>query len=353
MPETLRHKPTKKELHLQRKKAFTRREFVKKLAIGGSAIAGLGIVGAVWQLGSRLTSPQETPVEKPETLDGVREQHKKDEAALARSIQAADQAMATLDKLSTPQLAKLPSNQINALRSPIDIYRNNIRNPNRNSYTFLLDDLDKRGENALKSPAALMLEDRSFFFMRLLEGRVNVAGTFSPTARTLHLSEDISSVNLFDAMMIYHECEHARQDSIVRGFLTSAQLKQKYDSFYTANGPSDKPRVLVLFEYQAYAKEIEFLNLLTDGKLKQDSQTGVFNIEEYRKRLNALPNQTGAIDMILRLGQVYYSTGSSLDSYSKAFSQKLNQNHSEQGYNLYTLTNMSLFEVQLIQPHLK
>lgn len=353
MPEKLGHKPTKKELHQSKKKAFTKRQFINKLAIGGGAIAGLGIVGAVWQLGSRLTPPQETPVEKPETLDEVREQHKKDEAVLARSIQAVDQIMTTLDQLSTPRLASLPSNQMNALRSPIDIYRNNIRNPNRNSYTFLLADLDKRGEDALKTPATLMLADRSFFFMRLLEGRVNMAETFSPTERTLHLSENVSSVNLFDALVIYHECEHARQDSVVRGFLTSTQLKQKYDSFYTANGPSDRPRILVLFEYQAYAKEIELLNVLTDGKLKQDSQTGVFNIEEYRKGLNALPNQTEAIDVTLRLGQIYYSTGSSLDSYSEAFNQKLNQIYSEQGYNLYTLTDVSRFEVKPIQSPLK
>lgn len=349
-------KSSRKELKRQRQEArkqaeqqtITRREFLRKLLIGGGSLLALGVAGAAWQIGSKLLEAPSKPTPQPEkakTLEEYKEQHKKDETALAKTIKETDQAMDLLEKQMTSRITGSPTVLQDALRTPLNIYDNNTRNPNRNSYTFLLKDLETRGQSALTNPAVFRLEDPTYFFMRLLEGRTNVAGSFSPTARTLHLSENISSQNLFDALVIFHESEHARQDFEIRRFLTSPELKNRYDSFYTGS-PSDKPRILISYEYQAYAKEIEMLNLLTDGKLKNDSQTGTLNVEDYRRRLNARPDQKEPIDAILQLAPVYYSSGSSVDKYSPSYTQTLNQLYIKQGYSLYTLTNPATLDIK-------
>lgn len=337
-PENVRlsRKELKRQRQAARKQAeqnaITRREFLRKSVFAVGSLIGLGIAGAAWQIGSRLL---ESP-EKAKGLEGYQEQHKKDETSLAKAIKEIDQAMELLEKQTALQ---------GALKTPFDSYNNNRRNPHRNIYTFLLKDLETRGESALVNPAVFRLEDPNYFFMRLLEGRVNVAGSFSPSARTMHLGDNVSSQNLFDGLVIYHEVEHARQDFELRRFLTNPGLKNRYDSFYSGS-PGDKPRIIVSYEYQAYAKEIEVLNLLTDGALKNDSLAGMPSVENYRRKLNARPDQKEPIDAILQLAPIYYSSGSNIDRYTPEYTQALNKLYIMQGYSLYTLTDPTTLDIK-------
>lgn len=341
-------KPSRKELKRKRREAreqaeqnaITRREFLRKSVIAVGSLIGLGIAGAVWQIGSRLL---ESP--KAKGLEGYREQHKKDETLLAKAIKEIDQAMDLLEKQMALKITGSPTALQDALKTPFNGYNHNRENLNRNTYTFLLKDLETRGEPALLNPAVFRLEDTNYFFMRLLEGRVNVAGSFSPSARTLHLGDNVSSQNLFDALVIFHEVEHARQDFELRRSLTNPGLKNRYDSFYSGS-PGDKPRIIISYEYQAYAKEIEALNLLTDGALKNNSQTGISNVEDYRRKLNARPDQKEPINAILQLASIYYSSGSTIDRYTPTYTQALNKLYIMQGYSLYTLTDPATLDIK-------
>lgn len=354
-PENI--KPSRKELKRGRQEtrrqaeqyAITRRELLRNFIITGISLSTLGVAGVAWHLGSKLleSSPKSNS-QQPEKVKGLvwyREQHQKDEASLAKAINETDQAMELLEKQMTQKITGLPTAFQNALKAPLDSYNINRGNPYRNSYTFLLQDLEKRGEAALLNPAAVRLENLNYFFMRLLEGRTNVAGSFSPSARTLHLGDNVSSSNLFDALVIFHEAEHARQDFELRRFLTNPGLKTKYDAFYSG-APSVRPRILISCEYQAYAKEIEALNILTDGALKNESRTEIPNVENYRRRLNARPDQKEPIEAILQLAPVYYSSGSTIDGYRLAYTQTLNQLYIRQGYSLYTLTDPVTLDIK-------
>lgn len=360
MPESLSTRLTKKEQRWQRqerrkeerKKVLTRRRFIQRLAFTLGGITLAGATGLIWQAGARLLQPPpETgsrPQDRSRNLEEFKRQHQEDESSLAQLIAEADSGIEILHGLIEDKLVNLHSEQQHEIKSPIDFYRNNQRNPIRNSYTFLLDDLEKRGEAALRSPAYLQKEDPRFFFMRLLKERVNLAGTFNPVARTFYLDKSVSSQNLFDALVIYHETEHARQDYEVRSHLRTPELKQHYDSFYGVK-PPEQPRIIVPFEYQAYAKEIEVINLLTDGKLKQDSMGGNFSIDEYAKSLNARTDQKGAVDWLLKLAQIYYSTNSQVNRYSPSFQQAINQSYVNERINLYRLADPSTFDVRPVQ----
>lgn len=360
MPESLSTRLTKEEQRRQRQnrrkeeqeKVLSRRKFIQRggFVLGSILLAGTG--GLMWQIGARLLQPpHETgsrPQDRPRTPEEFKKQHQEDASSLAQLIAEADRGIETLQGLIADKLVNLPPEQQQEIRSPIEFYRNNQRNPIRNSYTFLLDDLEKRGEAALRSPAYLQKEDPRFFFMRLLKERVNLAGTFNPVARTFYLDKSVSSQNLFDALVIYHEAEHARQDYEVRSHLGIPELKQHYDSFYSVR-PTEQPRIIIPFEYQAYTKELEVINLLTDGKLKQDSMGGNFSVDEYAKSLNARADQKGAIDWLLKLAQVYYSTDSRVNYYSIPFQQTINQTYEDQGISLYRLADPSTFDVRPVQ----
>lgn len=326
--------------------AISRRTLVKKLFIAGGSLAAIGVTGAAWHVGSRLLD--QSPKRPANlTFEQTREQHLRDESILNQSITGADDTMSRLEQLIRSKASAFTEAQTSPILQVFDLYRLNKQNPNRNSYTFLLEDLAQRGPDALKSPRAFFQTDPRYFFMRLLEGRVNVAGTFNPSARTLHLSEKVQGDNLFDGLVIEHETEHALQDAFIRQFLKGPELKSKYDAFYSG-GPGTKPRIMIEFEYQAYAKEIESLNILSDNRLKTRSISGIYEPDHYLEMLNARRDQFSAVEALVLIGASYYQSNSRIDTYTTGFQQSINNVYRDNGYTLYRLTSPETFEVRPI-----
>lgn len=330
--------------HQQEAAEISRRGFVKQLSVAGGYIVGLGIAGAAWYIGSK-TPDQEPQKVEDLSFEQTKEQLQKDEKTLQQTIEQADRAMSNLEGLINLKAQTLSESHKQQLLEPFELYNVNKQNPHRNVYTFLLESLNQRGADALNSPIDSSIADRRFFFMRLLDARATAVaiGVFKPLERTLFLVANIQGTNLFDGLVIYHETEHARQDSFIRQFLDNPEIRGKYNAFGFGGGT--KPRIIIDQEYQAWAKQIEVLDSLSEGRLKTNPLRGLVETDYYMGMLGARPAQRNAVGLLISTAAVYYQSGSSIDAYIGNYPQFLNRVVYKE-YDLYRLINPETFDVK-------
>ena len=340
----IRHK-----IRLQNELAIGRRRLFKTVALLTGSAIGTAVFGAgVWHIITRPSpdprpSPKNKIPENPPTAAEVAEQHRDKEGILARVIFEADSGIDLLERQLTSRLATTDPLLRTALAEPLEVYRINKSNPDRNVYTLLLADLAERGEAAIRSPKAFAIPDLNFFYMGLLSGNVEVIGSFSPPSRTLLLRENLNGQNLYGALTVYHESDHARQDAVIRSKLTTPEISQRYNDFFNRN--TGVSNILIELEYQSYARHIEALNLLSDQRLKTDVLGAKqVDVEWYRQRLNARLDQLAAIDDFIQVSRVYYISGSSVNAYAVGFQRYIDRAYSEK--RLYRLTDIDTFQVR-------
>jgi len=324
----------------ERQKLISRREFLKKLFVAGGVLLGGGIV---WQIGSRREE-QPRPATPPLSLDSLKRDYQDKELRLNSVLERVDQAFVSLEETLHGKLQSISEEDRAALMAPIETYKVNKKNIQRNKYSILISDLEARGEGSLRSPTELHITDLNYFFIQLIEDKTNVAAAFAPISRTVHLNGRFDPNNLLDALVVYHEIEHARQDAQVRMGLDTPQRKLEYNSFYTT-GPGQRGRIIGAFEQEAYLKEVMVLDLLTDGRLREDAYKGKLDIDFYQQRLNVQQDQREILRFVLDGARIVYTSDTSLKSYAPSFVNFMNQQYKNRDFEIYAVNNNRLERV--------
>lgn len=330
-----------KQLAFRQQTLQRRRDMLLKVTVG--AIATATGAGVFWQIRSRNPDSQ-LQTQPVSELERKRKEYVDDEQTMEVVLGRADQIMSDLGRLIVEKGQTQQAEDFGQLLTPIKIWDVNKENPKRNKYTILRQDLDQRGDVALREGTQLVLKDIRHFHTDLLKDEGPFASTFSPVSRTMSLSEQLSSSNLLDGLITYHELEHARQDSVIRANLTTLLAKQQYDQFYTSQ-PGQRRRTIITFEHEAYLKELMAMNLLTDGQLKEDGLSGRINIDEYQTRLGARVQQRPILEFLGGLATAAFKSGTTLREYSPIFTQQINQFYFNQGYDLYGFQSGMLVRV--------
>lgn len=209
---------------------------------------------------------------------------------------------------------------------PFDLVDINKGNPNRNSPRF--------HRKAAEAGTGSVKQDNINYFGYQSGGRElkGLAAAYSPPTREMVLAPDFDEDNLLDNLVLYHELRHVTQDTSVRHSISSQAEFQQYVAFYTRKS-GNKRRVFVLDEASAYMYEIEALNLLLDGALKEAAKKGVqLDVQQVRAQLNASKNQTGLLNMILEMGYAYYNSGSTDKGITQSFLREMVRTYRKNGY---------------------
>lgn len=331
----------RKEERERQQTLVSRREFITRASLIGLGAAGaLGAAGFVaWQIGARTERKQPPPTPTvPPDLDTLRRQYQDREKRLEEVLGKTDKATDYLQKELEGKLQAYSAGDRIALVVPLDVYRINRANPFRNKYKLLLKDLAERGQQALTTEGGIRIDDLAYFSAGLLEGKANLAAGFEPATRSINLGEGFSPDNLLDILILYHELEHAHQDTLVRSSLDTREKANIYYNFYTI-APRQRQRIVGAFEQEAYLKEAMVLDALTDGQLKKDVTSGRVDVDQYMQRLKARPDQRELLEVVLNGAKVAFTSGTTLTAFSREYADFINQNYRNIGYDIYALNN--------------
>lgn len=331
----------------QEKHRLSRRQAIRKgiiLFAGLSATTGGGI--AVWQVASVGHGRREQSgiAAMSEETKGLHEDYQRNEGKLAQVLERTDLAMQWLSESLVPRLLAYSDDDRARLLAPIDIYKVNQANPNRNKYIFLRSDLERRGNKALKLAVQIPLQDLRHFYFQLLEEE-SFAGGFSPPDRTVYINEQFTPSNLFDVLVLYHELEHVRHDTEFRRRLTTQQAFDNYLRFYTIRGGGKRPRIIGAWEQEAYLKEILVMNAILDGRVRRDVINNSFDVNDYLRQLNASASNTKSVEFLFRISKSIYESGSTLTNFAPAYADMINVHYRrDRGFDIYQLNQSGILE---------
>lgn len=247
-----------------------------------------------------------------------------------------DRAIHALKKDISGKLQQHQLEDEYGLLDPLTVYEHNKSNPYRNRYAVLRRDLQQRGVIAIQEPSGFTIDDVMYFSLALLKDDEGFAAAFEPSGRTLRVSDRFSLSNLLDVVVSYHELDHALQDGQVRKNLRSQEEEESYHRFYSPI-PGTRPRIVGVFEQQAYLKELFVTDLLTDGRFKADMLTGTAQVDDYVQQLRARPSQRGIVEVLIQLGERAFSTGSTPDSIHPDFASLVNTKYRDAGFDIYEI----------------
>lgn len=303
------------------KPGFSRRRFI----VGG--LAGAAVLGAAWKFSwLELIS---------DSISGNSELRQR-ERKYEREIEETDAVLQGLDP-AIDKLGEVISTQDNfssgRLLEPVSIYQQNKRNPQRNKPRLLLEDLKKRGAIALKSPNFEIIEDINYFFIQATDDPRNLAASYSPTGKTIELNTKLTNPNLLDLLITYHELVHVVQDTNVRRTFTTSDQLEKYFAFF-----ENKVRIIGSFEHEAYLNEIQVLNFLTNGQLREDALSGNLDVYKYSVFMRAREEQKDTVSLILDMTKLSFVPESPYAQSTDAFVAFINDQYSVRGAEIYDIT---------------
>lgn len=325
-----------------RGRVVTRRNFLRKPIVIGT-IAGLGLLSISIGVLSQVEGPRATSKapENPQAKADLMARLRYGENILEGVIAQADSAIDLYEAQLTPRLPQAPNPLRTALVGTIEFYKSNRNNPLRNDNTRLI--AERMGnvppqEYTDPNFSITLLEPRSF-------EQSLVSGIYYPSARALGLRGNIQGTNLMDASTIDHEVKHALQDLEHRKKHNSPEARKRYLDFFT---DQNIRRIPIEFEYEAFAGQIEALNLLTDGRLKIDSSKNEqTDTDWYMRRLAFRPEQKLFLLLFVLLAKEYYGSNSSIGTYNTPYREVLNENYLKGGKaKLYQITDASSFQVR-------
>lgn len=136
-----------------------------------------------------------------------------------------------------------------------------------------------------------------------------IAAGYDPMTSKMAVSPEWDGENGHDFLVAYHELLHVSQFAVL---LRSVQSESQYRTLTSFMDSRDgkRPRILIQYEVAAYACEIEMLNLLLNGAVKKAAENGqMLNVADVQKTLNLDQKDLSSVQAILKLGQIYYSSG--------------------------------------------
>lgn len=328
-----RRRQDRYEAAVQKVRRHTRKTIVLPLAAIGSLVAGgAGIFSLMNREQGTVPITDNRPIPMPEgdwkaapeTVEPTQRVISEAENGL-RSLYT--QVQGKIATISDPFLRE-------GLESPFEFaFNNQQNNPSRNLEVLHM-------EAARAGKKETVLNNPSFFYYQVLSRNRapgNASAAFSAVDRTVSLADDFNGENMFDVLQAFHELGHASHDTGVRQAMDSEDDLERYQDFYTYNAATEKPRMLVGEECTAYAMEIELLDLYLDGRLSQEIQGGVVDIDRLARELNIRPEQQQGLAGLIELARAYYPDRiSSNRGFSSAFVRTVSQTYQDNGYELYT-----------------
>lgn len=239
-------------------------------------------------------------------------------------MQKVEKGMVNLDNATREERKKLDPHQQEEIKSPFEVMKMNTENPNRNAPRM-------RKEKMAAGQKGFTMGN-TYFLGYDVAKTDGYAAAFSPMERTMHLGENIDPNNLLDMLVVYHELRHSVQDANVRKEIKSQSELDQYTKFHTDHTAS-MGNLVLNDEASAYAYEIEMLNMLLKGALKENISSGKgMNIETIRKTLNSRPDQDAMIDMMIQLAGTYYPEGLSSGNLPRKFMNIIAKSYAARGF---------------------
>lgn len=248
---------------------------------------------------------------------------------IADAIEKIEVGMSNLERLTAEGRQQLGDFAVQQLNSPFEVVKMNAQNRFKNDAEFL-EAMEKQGNRNM-----YRVENPYHFRYHVDKKMQGMSAGFLPLHRVMSVSDDIDPNNLLDMLVVYHELSHALSDANTRQQLRSKEEFDAYMSFYTS-GPNQQKRMILNEEATAYAREIEMLNILLKGKLKESVTTGkALSIDDIQKVLNCKSMQHGTIEMLITLANAYYPEGMSTGNFTKKFMDMIAAMYRSQGYEVY------------------
>lgn len=268
----------------------------------------------------------------------IRDYFVEQEGKIPEVLEQTDQAIDTAQKAIAESSLVTPIEKKILLR-PITTY-NRGRSLPRNRYHALIADLDSRGAEAVRDPLGLPpgTEIGQYYVQLVDDVTLEIeneapdlfTAAYSPTQRTLAVSEDFSASNVIDITTIFHEADHMRKD-----FAFGDNPPEWYTQFLERDlsGPM---KLIDSWEPEAYVKEMYLLNILTRGRLFEDARLGRMDIFKYLDLLQEKPSQYPTLQMTLDIAPLMVRTGTTLTRIAPGFSNVVNYHYQQMGYQIYT-----------------
>lgn len=189
------------------------------------------------------------------------------------------------------------------LLSPLQAYLlNKSQNSQRIFAKIALNDLVDRGEEALSTPGGFGLPSPNHFYMDCVENPAagsGYAAGYEPLARTLGVACEYDVMSKYDAVVLFHEMVHVEQDTKVR----SQENYSVYEDL------SQQGIVIINSEIEAYAREIELMDVLAGGSISQAIKAGISETEVTNtiiKGLGAPETDRVRLSSLARIANAFY-----------------------------------------------
>lgn len=284
----------------------SRRSFLKLGLVAGITVLG---GGAAALLRGRTSEPhsQEASTTVEDRLQEL--------AALSERLKAPYAvAKSHMEKfLHVVEQANISKEMAHRLIEPLAFFVVNEENQYRDLYQLQMQDIRKRGQDSLTTATEVMLEKGAYFSMSLkqpqdTDSRFYLAA-FSSYTRDLVISEQLAPDSTIDGLAVYHELVHAAQDYHLREKLKSKDDFEVYKMVSLAK-IDGRPVFNIADEQDAYLRQIELFNVITDGAFKRDCLSGMVKEADYISRYGGKNTENHAtIQMMLQLGELLYTTG--------------------------------------------
>lgn len=292
-------------------------------------------VETVDQLGKNLSiiNMKSKEIVLPHKETPTSRDNKEKELPLKKRIEKIEEGLENFEKLL---LSKLAASKIQrpgldeAFRKPFDLVRANKTNALK-SYA---DAVKIAKSNDLSMIALLISQKNQKYFSYAFKEDYDYNGegymAFSPLTRTFIMSEFRSPDNPLDAVVFMHEAVHCMHATKQRERNKDAHIK------FRMSLSDGKKGVVIKEEWDAYALELEALNVLLDNAMYVAAQRNEkLDANVVMEILHLRPDQRSPVALLCSFGLSYFKN-STIDNLSVEYVNHVAQNMVGHGVDLYS-----------------
>lgn len=198
---------------------------------------------------------------------------------------------------------------------------------NRNSKVKLYSDYCK------KNPGHTYVDRKYFYYAFRDFGSRHIVASYNPGKRMISLGHDFDPKSTYDMLVLYHEIMHVSQGDSLANMLSQKEYRH-YARIIETNG------ILVGFEIQAFAWEIEILNTALGGHLAHVFRKGgTIDVFTYMRKLNIPDSRRLFFASLVKYASMYYPEGYKGRGFSRKFTNYVisRQRYARPGVRLYRL----------------
>ena len=275
----------------------------RRFMTGGLALVAAGITAVSLKPGdSANPSPRQTQqASAPQAPISQKETSLDQEALTDQVIARAEQGFTAFEEKVMPLIQGLESQGLkDNLKGPFQVMDFNRENPDKNFLKLKA----KMAQAGIENHTNPTQSPYSFNF--IAQSSPGLRAGYNPVSKTMALSEDFDPDSLYDMLVLFHELKHVIHDTNIK---QSFQTREEYEA-YIDFCSSQRRNIVVNDELDAYAFEIELLNLMMDNELFEAAKEGrpinPAKLRDYTQKEKDLQDIGG---LIFELSQLYYPDG--------------------------------------------